>query len=1567
MTKNKSDQNLNCEFELSSKISVSSTRDNPFNSVEHLMKDKVPKVPVIEKCHENSDNKELTSINQNDLPEFSDSRLRLNKVIGFASNASIGKINNSGTIIAESELAKQIFDEITKQNNQNILCTQMLKGINMNDIEMNHVKKVIENIIKPSVDPIELPPPPPADLMELQKASVKFIISSEHNDHKTNDNIISVLPEPQPSFSSIPFKSISIREKLNSEINILHKIGSSNEPKSKFISSLKPGTLIDLENSKLTRSSLHIESLRPVIKSIDNKVPNAPDKIVSRDPRIKKNKNLLNSESIYSFQTNKQLFIPTSIIPNTQTQSSSTVSSSVLLSNMNHSTSKLQEMSQEILGCHESNFVNSSSQTNLQTFNKPTEHKGNPNKPQFINSRTSTHNQYKQNDFTYDKNNSSQMQVNSTYHNDTMVRCCDPASNSDTTLMRNQRLKHEQNKQFRSFKEFRQAKYGKVKSSKQESTKNKTHDCHQSFRDDDIFKQIFHPKSKKFDSNLRSVNDSSIIKSFKIPKIKRKEELVNIVKDNHSDINLTTSEIIEKSMKADPIKDNSTEENMKIDVVIKKSNLKNIKTTKDNIIQDMKTCTIKDNNTSNDLKSDTVKDNITKQNTTFEINIDNDEKNDLKTDANKDDFIETDKDQDLNLEIFSESSSMNNEQSFKVKKLKKYSNEKEFEKIVKEAVESLNDGYYPRIRTRSSLKNNEESLIKLNVKKAKQVDINCEQLVLKESKNLDKQSGECSKNLGSESVHISGFDTSGSIETEQNIISSTSKEPVETDYSINCNISNENIVSSSEIHSTVDNMNPKINEKVLSNILAHPELMDILQDKGKLTKLTKLIKTSDINTNEENNFNKEHGHSNIDELKKINYSNRKNYKNRKNKIRKRKKLQKKNRNKNDDSLNTEVNMADSSFKDSNDNGSKDSDCSSIDQVKKKKKRKKSKEKYAHFEIQDKHDSCKDLKIVISKFDKNIKKSEHLNLKVSSDDLQTCHQPTNDKKNHSIKRKKPFLGPLSVKLARQKMESKLNNSENELVENTQYKIKTTNIISKINSQSIANTLIEPYVVLNPYECTSKYPTSFKGSNDTTFQSKLPVAEQNSISTTSIEPNITFVKSKKPRSKMTELDKLHADINENCAAVLTVSNVRHCRQNKSVDYINAIVSPKKKKTTSIDFNNDDNYLETLKKKKIKKNKKIKNKLSHTSVTNTTISDKAPNILHPDNLNKIKFKKSKKKKYKQWDFNKKSSDNNSLNDEVSTEVTSKIVTDKEFIDKFYLHNADNLFDCKCCQYIDTGLNIVRHYKEKHKDEEVFPSKLSKNCAEVLISESLKENFGFISTEQFEDSKFIRSMPENICFTCIFCRKLFCDFIKFYDHITSHTGEYRYKCKICEQVYSNEDELEKHILEHSDYDKTDGISYLLLHNPIQNTRMFGYLCSFCYFIQIDYNNVVKHMILRHRDEDKQCNGNWSIIRVSLSVENENTTTSEIDYKNLVGCLPPVLLNQQIQNTKFIDEDPEDQKSHISVSELIVKVKKKLQVDSASIKKELQDLPESSIQSSPEQIDLCKLRVNIYGNIGKL
>ncbi|XP_025194219.1 protein PF14_0175-like, partial [Melanaphis sacchari] len=1579
----KSNQNQNRKSELSNNISVPSTNhdkmvNNQPDSLEDLTSknentiDKSSKNIIIS---ESSSSKNLLDDNspKKNLPEFSDSRLRLNKVIGFAANASIEKLNKSDASIPRAELTTQIFNDIVKQKNNPVLYKDMLKGINMDDIDVNYVKEVIEGIKKAScVEPVQPPPLPPSDLMDLGTSTINLISTTEQNPHKivTPDNILSS-------------KSTSInRPPSDTELNTLHKTGSSNDTSQKFISALKPGTLIDLVNSKVSRTSLHIESLRPVIKangkSNDNKISVA-DINVPRDPRIR-NKSLLSSENSISPINTHASLVQTAF---------STNSPHLFASNIDNSNSIFETKAQEISGYNGLSLPN---HTNNQLLNLPFPSEHNVGGSILFKNRPLSQNQNRQNRNDFNQfSNSSQIHVTPS-HSEPMVKYCDPvpykSHSNDTISKRDPRsfknIPVTNRVQFPNYKEYREAKYGKEQNKSFEKNKQ-MNQVHEKIEKNNIIDSSY--------NTFGIVNETANIKGFKIPKIKHNGDLV----DNSSVKDSKTKVVESNKNNADIL---NTE---KIVKVPKKTN---------HFYHALKQCTVDGQKTeiikSNDSKKDTKKtEKINNSHTdkNMEIKITENSNTDRNLQMKTAVINKPDKDEscpDINLEkitvnIPSKVDDKDKLPKFeqndnlieptkhnKPKKPKKYSKEKEFEKIVKEAVEnSYNDACGPRTRTRCSLLKNKETLKTSKVNNSKPMFEK-----KSSSKNNKKlEFGECSKNLDDNLSIPSMIDVSESVEIGHNIISSTSKEQSEvvnsTTNEILCKSQEENIVSSNEINSTADN--PKINEKVLIDILKNPKFMTVIslfQDENKLEKLNKLLESSIVGSNDDK-LNKNISNEeqlDIDRQKKI-----------KRKMKKEKKKQRKMKkilgeeSSNEESLNdisddNNFNQAENivitkkkknmnELDEGNTNSGNILGYSSTEQHKLKSvKRKISNESYGNFEILK--DKCKpelkDLKIVIAKFDKNIKRKENCSSDITStsNDRLTNNEPINVVKAQKIKPKKPFLGPLSVKLARQKMEIKQNNSKKSLNNKNQFNFKTKTSEKgfssfssdyKKNGKLLTDTLNsmmneQPVVILHPLINPEAY-------DEVVFNKSVV---QNPNTSTVIEPNVNVNKPELKKARLSELDKLHADISEmfDCDAVLNASNIRQCRTNKQIDYVNTSVAPSKKKKASnieqLDCNDDQNKLicgiEKPKntKKKVKKSTlklNTKNKCVKESMANKTlpsiivktavskkVSDKEPSKLKKK---KKENKKSKKSNNQLNNFinnvvlNDESELNNLSSNKISTEVMPKVLSENEFKDKSYFQTTDNILECKFCNYKDKGLNIVRHYKDQHRGEEVLPSRLPKNCTELLIHQSIKENFGH---QNSQDSKPFCLGSVNVNYTCVFCQVIFHDYFKFHDHITGHTGEYRFKCKMCDQIYSNEDELDKHILEHTDYDKTNGISHLIYPNPMWSKIVFGYLCSFCYYVQLNYKNMVKHMTSRHFYEDKKLNGHWTVIRISMSMADKNYIDSLINLNNLVGCLPPTQADQVI--SKY--NDNEDQNQQLTVRDINILPKEQMQLDSVlSIKKE--------------------------------
>lgn len=1565
-----SDQNINSKSESPNKMSVSSVikNDTPNNQPDVLKSnDKQNNELVLEKQKNNvsSSSKNLdddsTSIT-NSLPQFSDSRLRLNKVIGVAVNASIEKLNESDNTpsLVTSEVAKQIYEDLTKQSTNVFKYQNALKDINMDDIDVNHVTKVIEGIKSTHVNSVDPPPLPPSDLLDLGLAKVTIAKPKLIDD----SDVLSKPHElPQSPSGSTSSQSINIQEKLNSEVKVIHKMGSSNEAfKQKFITPLKPGTLRDLENSKIVSSSLHIDSLRPVVKlnetskpAFTTNVKNTDPKPLIRDPRIKKNisLNLENGTNQFQLplQNNVQQLNPMPVISQTQNCNPESMNlnrhpnstfESAQKEVMTHANCQ-HELSHNALSTYNNSNVpmNHESSINMPVFNNPCyfENHGNSIQSHYINNKPLVQNQYRynHNDFTFNTqhkdfnqySNPNQTYVNPPHHDET--RYCESGSNSycnDKFPRRDPRFAKRDQKssgsQYHSFKEYREAKYGKEKNSYRGSaSSNQEHNSYRSqMSENNTFKSSNTTKTEiKINSSCNSlgiVNDTSSIKSFKIPKIKRKE----VADDDNTD----------KSKKSETFKDCNTDKCKKYEVIKSKTNSK-IEIVKDTIENNTKTELAKNISTDKHEKIEVEKGNTNKDSKTKSI-------------TNRNESIENYLGDITDNDCTSDLYKLN-------KKPKKYSKEKEFEKIIKQArVQILkNDevGCGPRIRTRNSLKKKDEvqTLKNDSLDNSKQIDVtNIDQkhktktkhsLMKKdEVQGLNKDSFDvvlekCNENFDKLDDKKACQNTEScvnrSLEAGQNLISSTSKEPSEVELPIEdvCNkISEENIVSSNEINSTDD---IPCNDEFKS-ILQNQLLLSILRDKDKLDKLTKLLDSPKVHSIIEDKLDTK---TVFDKDKSDTVPKKKSKKKKKNKKKKikfntasnissdnggRSELLVSNTS-NDDCLNNinvdETEKVESCSVDSKTNEDFYIEKMSSNQVKSKLSKSK---KYPRETFEILKDKCKpELKIVIAKFDKNIKKSGS----VQSGDEQSVEVAES---------KNPGFNPLNVKLAKKKNETQQNNLQN-----------------KPNEKVQLSSLDEPYVLLKPFKVDSMNSAV---STETHSQDEVAAIKGGSIETTTAMTNVLNSKSdiKKPKPKITELDKLHADISEmyDCVEILNASSVRHCRTKKQIDYVNASIGiPKKSKVPNVDQLNlnvqNNKYVCNMKKLKSTK-KLVKNSMFKTN--------KLKHCVKKHNKKKTKLKMKKKKQY----IKKKSESNNVSNNETATSVLPKVLTENDFKDKSYYQTADNLLECKFCYYADTGLNIVYHYKEQHCEEEVLASRLPRDCAEKLISESLKENYGFFNSDECIDIKTNTCVSVNNLFTCVFCQLIFNNIIQFYDHISGHTGEYRYLCKMCAKIYSCENQLEKHISEHLTYDKSDGISLLLRPNPIE--KVFGYLCPFCYYVQLDYNNIVEHMKLRHFDEDKRFNNYWTIIRVSMSIMNESCENTVINYKNLVGCLPPLSFDQRVCQT--ISKIKNSKGETIpSVAELIVESKKLLQVDAEFLIKETQDLQQKKDLQETNMSQLIK------------
>ena len=140
---------------------------------------------------------------------------------------------------------------------------------------------------------------------------------------------------------------------------------------------------------------------------------------------------------------------------------------------------------------------------------------------------------------------------------------------------------------------------------------------------------------------------------------------------------------------------------------------------------------------------------------------------------------------------------------------------------------------------------------------------------------------------------------------------------------------------------------------------------------------------------------------------------------------------------------------------------------------------------------------------------------------------------------------------------------------------------------------------------------------------------------------------------------------------------------------------------------------------------------------------------------------------------------------------------------------------FQCKNCAYC--GQKIVHHYVNEHPGSEIPYIVVPASKWEVIstslhpvgapsshqVNKELLNDLSWIPSRanyqsspvhcklcNYSASKrsellehvFVHALPDNCEYTCTLCSKTETNFFKMYDHIATHTGEYRFACSYCE-----------------------------------------------------------------------------------------------------------------------------------------------------------------------------------------
>ncbi|XP_076682092.1 uncharacterized protein LOC143376099 isoform X3 [Andrena cerasifolii] len=248
------------------------------------------------------------------------------------------------------------------------------------------------------------------------------------------------------------------------------------------------------------------------------------------------------------------------------------------------------------------------------------------------------------------------------------------------------------------------------------------------------------------------------------------------------------------------------------------------------------------------------------------------------------------------------------------------------------------------------------------------------------------------------------------------------------------------------------------------------------------------------------------------------------------------------------------------------------------------------------------------------------------------------------------------------------------------------------------------------------------------------------------------------------------------------------------------------------------------------------------------------------------------------------------------ISNDGESKSAKSKELDRSFYDLDINTLIDYawtgqekyKCLLCFFTGKNIVHHYKLSHPGKEILISRLKTADAQSAIQDA-KDN-------DVENAS-LKPLTEQTCkFTCRVCPFFTEGAAKvameaFYEHCTTHTGEYRFRCNCCPYQAVAKSSMRTHYYKVCRKLK-DTFNESITEDEIPDeNRIYGYLCSRCNYIQLKKRNVEDHIQLWHQDNSKA-----SVIKVNMSIEFVKLAPAEVLISEMVKVEEPLLSTEKLE-----------------------------------------------------------------------
>ena len=218
-----------------------------------------------------------------------------------------------------------------------------------------------------------------------------------------------------------------------------------------------------------------------------------------------------------------------------------------------------------------------------------------------------------------------------------------------------------------------------------------------------------------------------------------------------------------------------------------------------------------------------------------------------------------------------------------------------------------------------------------------------------------------------------------------------------------------------------------------------------------------------------------------------------------------------------------------------------------------------------------------------------------------------------------------------------------------------------------------------------------------------------------------------------------------------------------------------------------------------------------------------------------------------------------------------------------------------CTECEY--EGPELVTHYVHEHEDmahliPDAFLNTKSRNVLFEL--NSCKNKSGLLKIR----------LRENM-WPCFFCTTITDDISQFYDHVSTHTGEFRISCNLCSRRFPYVHNFQAHMSE-SHKDEMEKQEDRKLFKILKTPKSFnqaqhevkGFMCDSCSYFQLTQGSMERH--LKKTGHPRQ-----SLYVIQFSMKSHGTEKDSVLYPiSMSGYLEEPRIELKLQAQSLTPKD---------------------------------------------------------------